>query len=84
MNTSKPGKSVVWGLVLWFTILLGVSGCASVPFGMNLESMFAPAAPTGAPEAKPMTTEPKPADADEHLDLRHPHRWRKKLRAKYA
>ncbi len=83
MNTSKSVHRVLGYLALSL-LLLGVWGCAAVPFDMSMETMFAPIAPSEDRQAKPITREPKPADAEDDSDLRHPHRWRKKLRAKFA
>lgn len=83
MKTSKPVQRLWWFLSLSL-FLLGLGGCAAAPFDLSVETMFTPAVPNQAPPAKPMIREPKPTDAEADSDLRHPYRWRKKLRAKYA
>jgi hypothetical protein len=54
------------------------------PFDLGIDAMFVPASPARPTETRPTKLEPKPAEADDEFDPRHPHRWRRKLRAKYA
>ena len=86
MNANTRVSSVLLCLLLYWG-LIGLSGCASAPFDLGIESTLTPSAPVvpaNAPEAEPTTPDAKPVDAEEDSDDRHPSRWRKKLRAKYA
>lgn len=83
MNTRKPSHWVIWSALLC-ALMACTWGCGTSPFGTGIESTFTPPAPAELPEAKPARAEPKPVDAEDDPEDRHPHRWRKKLRAKYT
>ncbi len=86
MNTERRVNRATWGLGLC-SIVVALFGCSAAPFAFGLQSTFRPAppaTPARAPRAKPAPSVPKPTDADDDSYERHPHRWHKRLRAKYA
>lgn len=86
VGASKLVKRVVVGLFLCW-LMAGLVGCALAPFDPGLESSFTPSAPVApgeAAESAPATPDTKPTSAEDESYERHPSKWRKKLRAKYA
>ena len=73
-----------WLWLIICIVVLGSCGCGVTPFDLGIDAMFVPASPVQPTETRPTKLEPKPAEAEDAFDPRHPHRWRRKLRAKYA
>lgn len=80
MCTFKLRRRIFWGLALTF-VLVGMLGCQANSLGLQTAIMSGKTAP---PALKAGLKQRKPAEASKNDDYRHPSRWRRKLRAKYA
>ena len=81
MCTFKLRRRVFWGLALTF-ILVGMLGCQAHDRGLQTAIMHykkLPPAPGTVGKKRP-----KPAETSKDDDYKHPSRWRRKLRVKYA
>lgn len=76
-------RCVFWGLVFSF-VLFGMIGCQTAPPRPRGISSARPMLPAVRVDRKRATRPRKPAEAREERKHRHPSRFRRKLRAKYA
>ncbi len=81
MLTFKLRRRVFWGLALTF-VLVGMLGCRAQDLGLRTAIMSRKTAPPALKTVGPKRGKPPEASKDD--DYRHPSRWRRKLRAKYA
>lgn len=81
MCTFKLRRRVFWGLALTF-VLVGMLGCQAKSLGLRTAIMGFKTAPPAPKAARPKLR--KPTEASSNDDHRHPSRWRRKLRVKYA
>lgn len=94
MNTTRYRSRFCMGLAIC-TILCGLAGCSSF-MNLGMGPTFTPA--SSDIHRQPRRARPRPTEAqspnrvapakqrenDPEYDRRHPSRWKKKLRAKYA
>ncbi|MFQ5412334.1 MAG: hypothetical protein ACE5EC_08540 [Phycisphaerae bacterium] len=83
MHTIQLRRCVFWGLVFSF-VLFGMIGCQTIPSRPRGISASRYHTPEAALQQKSSERLRKSAETKKERSRRHPSRYRRKLRAKYA